>query len=84
MHHQRLEIRFGYGFPAFDDRFTSTLELGFALSQAHREYSLGSRLGLAQSGPNNLTIELKATRRDSAGGSAEPEHRVDFQLAARF
>ncbi|MCY4397710.1 MAG: fibronectin type III domain-containing protein [Rhodospirillaceae bacterium] len=81
---QRLDIRFGYGFPAFGDRFTSTLELGFALSHAHREYSLGYRLGPVQSGRNKLALELVATRRDSAKGAAEPEHRVGFQLAARF
>ena len=31
---RRLEVRFGYGFAAFGDRFTSTPELGFGLSEA--------------------------------------------------
>ena len=49
---RRLELRMGYGFSAFGDRFTSTPELGLGLSNGHRGYSLGWRLGLAQGGTN--------------------------------
>ena len=43
---RRLEVRLGYGLPAFAGRFTGTPEIGFGLSETHREYSLGWRIGL--------------------------------------
>ena len=47
---RRLELRLGYGFSAFDDRFTSTPELGLGLWNGQREMSLGWRLNLVGSG----------------------------------
>ena len=41
---RRLELKLGYGFGAFGDRFTSVPEAGFAMSEGRREYSLGWRL----------------------------------------
>ena len=48
---QRLELRAGYGLPAFEGRFTATPEIGFGLSNEARDYRLGWRLGLAQKRP---------------------------------
>ena len=81
---RRLELRLGYGFSAFEDRFTSTPEIGLGLSDSARDYSLGWRLGLDQSGPNALELRLKATRRESANDNAEPEHGIGFKLTARW
>ena len=58
LENRRLELRLGYGFPAFGERFTSTPEFGLGLSQGRREYSLGWRLGTAGSGPTALEFGL--------------------------
>ena len=87
---RRLEVSLGYGFSAFGDRFTSTPELGFGLSDTGRDYSLGWRLGLAQGGPTSLELKLEATRRESAnpgsgaGAGSEAEHGIGFKLTARW
>ena len=49
---RRLEVRAGYGFGAFGDRFTATPEVGRALEPQHREYRLGWRLALAGDRPS--------------------------------
>ena len=48
MNSRRLELKLGYGLPAFDGRFTMTPELGVGLSPESRDYRLGWRLGLAR------------------------------------
>ena len=83
LENRRLELRFGYGFPAFGERFSSTPEFGLGLSTGHREYSLGWRLGLAQRGPASLELKLETTRREPANDNAA-EHAVGFQLTARW
>ena len=47
---RRLELRLGYGFSAFGDRFTWTPEVGVGLSDTGRDYSLGWRLVRGRSG----------------------------------
>ena len=48
---QWLEFKFGYGFPAFGDRFTLTPELGLGLYDSGRDYRVGWRLThLAETG----------------------------------
>ena len=86
---RRLEVRFGYGFAAFGDRFTSTPELGFGLSEAARDYRLGWRLGLVPGGAGSLDLSLEATRREFAndnfaGAGAEPEHSLMFRGAIHW
>ena len=84
---RRLEVRLGYGLSAFGDRFTATPELGFGLSDTGRDYSLGWRLGLAQSGANALELKLEATRREFADDPADdraPEHGIGVRLTARW
>ena len=63
---RRLELRAGYGFAVFGDRFTAKPEAGLGLSNGHRELSLGWRLGLARSGPVTMELGLEATRREAA------------------
>ena len=86
---RRLELRLGYGLSAFGDRFTSTPELGVALSDAGREYRLGWKLGLVPGGPSSFEFGVEATRTEPAndagsGAGAEPEHGVRLQLDVRF
>ena len=81
---RRLEVRLGYGLPAFADRFTATPEIGFGLSEAYREYSLGWRIGLAQGDPGALELRLEGTRSEAANGNAAPEHAVGFRMTARW
>ena len=82
---RRLEARFGYGFAAFGDRFTSLPEIAVGLSDAGYDYSLGWRL-VRGGGPGGGALELsvEALRRDSANDDIAPEHQVGFRVNARF
>ena len=82
LQNRRLELKLGYGFPAFGDRFTSTPELGLGLSNGRREYSLGWRLNRIQ-GPAALELRLEATRREETNDNADPVHGIGFRLTAR-
>ena len=87
LENRRLELKLGYGFGAFGDRFTSTPELGLGLSQGHREYTLGWRLNLAGGGgPNALELALEASRSEATGANdnAPPEHGVGLRVTARW
>ncbi len=84
LQNRRLELRMGYGFSAFGDRFTSTPEIGFGLSSAGRDYRLGWRLSRMPGDGGSLELSIEARRRESAGESVPPEHEVRFGLAARF
>ena len=80
-----LELRMGYGFGVFGDRFTATPQAGFGLSDEHREYRLGWWLGLARSGPVSMELGLEATRREVANdGGESPEHGVMLSGALRW
>ena len=86
---RRLEMKLGYGMPAFGDRFTSTPELGVGLSDGgRRDYRLGWRLGLVPRGRlSSFGLGLEATRTEpanDAGSRAEPDHGIRFKLDARF
>ena len=81
---RRLNVGIGYGFSVFGDRFTSTPEFGLGLSQGRREYSLGWRLGLAQTGPTALELRLQATRSEAANDNTDPEHGIGLRLTARW
>ncbi len=82
LRNRRLEARFGYGFPAFDHRFTATPEIAFGLSDAGHDYSLGYRLT-----PGGVALELalevqwleSASRRN-----APSEHAATFRVTSRF
>ena len=82
---RRLELRFGYGFPALGDQFTSTPEFGAALSESAREYRLGWRLGLVPGGPASFELGVEATRNEPANDAGTaPEHTIGLKLDARF
>ena len=81
---RRLEARFGYGFPAFDDRFTETPEIAVGLSNAGRDYSLGWRL-VRHARPGHtgsLELSFEARRRESANpGSGSG---ASFRITNRY
>ena len=84
---RRLEARFGYGFPAFGDRFTATPEIALGLSDAGRNYSLGWRLVRGGRAPGVSALELaaQARRRESTSDrNAPPEHAIAFRVTSRF
>ena len=87
---RRLELKLGYGFAALGERFTSTPELGFAMSEGQRDYSLGWRLA-RESRPGaigSLELLFEGRRRESvapgsgAGAGSGPEHGVGFRVTA--
>ena len=91
---RRLELKFGYGFSAFDDRFTWTPEVGAAFSDTGRDMSLGWRLvrgpgsrsaagGGAPDG-GSFEISFEGRRRESANDNARAEHEVGLKLTVRF
>ena len=86
MKSRRLELKFGYGLPAFGDRFTWTPEIGVGLSDTGRDYSLGWRLVRGGSGGDGGSFELsfEARRRESANDDTAPEHEVGLRLTARW
>ena len=85
LQHRRLEVNLGYGFGAFGDRFTLTPQIGFGMSQGHREQSLGWRLRREMRGNTGaLEFALEARRRESANDNAEPEHGVGLRVTARW
>ena len=88
---RRMEVKLGYGFGAFGNRFTSTPEAGFGMSEGHRDYSLAWRFvrDRRRGDIGSLEFSLEARRRESAndpgsGAGAEPEHSVGFRMTARF
>ena len=84
LENRRQELRLGYGFAAFGDRFTATPEFGLGLSNGQREYSLGWRLNLAEGSPAALELRLETTRREVANDNANPEHGVGLAVTARW
>ena len=83
---RRLELKFGYGLPAFGGRFTWTPEADIGLSDTGRDYSLGWRLVRGGSGDDggSLEISFEARRSESANDDTQPVHDVGFRLTARF
>ena len=83
---RRLELKFGYGLPAFGGRFTWTPEAWIGLSDTGRDYSLGWRLvrGGSGEGGGSFEISFEARRSESANDDTQPVHEVGFTFVARF
>ena len=80
---RRLEGELGYGLSLFGDRFTGTPNVGFGLADSTRDYTLGWRLTRAR-GDLGFEVNLDATRRETTGGNAPPEHGVMLRGAIRW
>ena len=83
MAQRRFEARFGYGFYAFGDRFTSTPEISFNLSNTDRDYSLGWRLVRDAGDGVSLEFSFEA-RHESANEIVGLEHAMGFRFTAPF
>ena len=84
---RRQELKFGYGFAAFGDRFTWMPETGVGLSDTGRDYSLGWRLLRGGAGaPDGGAFELsfEARRHENDNDDTRPEHEVGLRLTARW
>ena len=83
---RRLELRFGYGLPAFGGRFTWTPEAWVGLSDTGRDYSLGWRLvrGGSGDGGGSFEISFEARRSESVNDDTQPVHEVGLRFTARF
>ena len=84
---RRLELKFGYGLPAFGGRFTWTPETWIGLSDTGRDYSLGWRLvrgGSGGEGGGSFEISFEAGRSESVNDDTQPVHEVGFTFTARF
>ena len=81
-----LELKLGYGIGMFADRYTATPEAGLGLTDGHRQYSLGGRLGLAQRGLLSMELGLTATQREAANdsGSGSGAGERAYTLGWRF
>ena len=84
LQHRQLDLRLGYGFSAFGDRFTSTPELGLGLSSGQQEMSLGWRLNLDGGGANSVGLRLEATRREHTDDNASLEYEIGLRMSAQF
>ena len=84
---RRLEARLGYGFAVFEDRYTAIPELGLGLGNAGRELRLGWRLAERVSSGLAFELGVEGTRREPAGGDADPVHGIalgaGWRLAGR-
>ena len=82
---RRLELKFGYGLPAFGGRFTWTPEAYIGLSDTGRDYSLGWRLVRGGSGEGgSFEISFEARRSESANDDTQPVDEIGLQFTARF
>ena len=79
-----LELKMGYGFAVFGNRFTGTPEVGLRLSNGHREMSLGWRLALERGGPVSMELGLEATRREAANDDEEPVNALMLHTQIRW
>ena len=61
---QRLELQLSYGFLAFGDRFTLTLEVGLGLYNTGRDYRIGWNLAWPEDG-ESFAFSFDVTRRES-------------------
>ena len=84
---RRLELKLGYGLPAFGGRFTWTPEMSFGLSETERDVSLGWQLIQDRSRTQNgrsFELTFEARRRESVNDDTAPEHEVGLKLRMRF
>ena len=81
---RHLEARLGYGFGAFDDRWTVVPEFGLDLLDGVREYRAGGRLVEQEDSDPAFDVGLEVTRREQAGvASAEQGVALRFGWGER-
>ncbi len=78
----RWAMEAAYGLPAFGGRWTGSPHAGLGLATGTRDYTIGWRLTPEAANAPDLSLGLKATRRES--DTAEPEHSVGVEVRARW
>ena len=78
----RWTAQAAWGLPAFGGRFTGSPYVGVGLASAARDYTLGWRLAPEGRFAPDLSLGLKATRRESAGASLE--HLAGVEAVLRW
>ena len=83
---RRLEMRLGYGFAAFGERFTWRPEFGVGMSAGERDYRLSWRLLRARrvGSQGSLEFAFEARRRDRANSGSVPEHGAGFKVTVGY
>ena len=71
-----------YGLPVLGGRFTGSPHLGLGLATDTRDWTLGWRLTPEAASAPDLSLALKATRRES--DNAPPEHAIGVELRAAW
>ena len=80
---RRFEMKLGYGFAVFGDRFTSTPEAGLGWSDSVHETVLGWRLAQERRAGLVFGLDVEGARRERADGGA-PSHRLVLGLGWRL
>ena len=81
---RRRELRLGYGFAGFGNRFTSTPEVGLGWSESVRETVLGWRLTEERRSGLVFGLDVEGARRESANSDGEAAHRLGVGLGWRL
>ncbi len=71
-----------WGFSAFDGRFTASPQISLGLAAGTRDYSVGWQLTPEGASATDLSLGLKATRRESTTDA--PKHAVGFEFTVRW
>ena len=77
---RRFEMRLGYGFAAFDDRFTAMPQAGLAWSESIRETVLAWRLAEERRSGFVFGLDVEGALSEPVDGGGEPAHRLGFGL----
>ena len=81
---RRFEMKLGYGFAVFGDRYTSTPEIGLGWSESERETVLGWRLAEERRSGIVFGLDVEGARREPADGDGEAAHRLGLGLGWRL
>ena len=77
---RRLDLTFGYGLAAFENRFTFTPQASVGVSDTGRDMSVGWRLTRRPSERESMELSFEARRREDANDDTPPEHELGVQL----
>ena len=78
----RWTIEAAYGFPAFSGRYTGSPHAGMGIAGDARDWSVGWRLTPESGSAADLSLGVRATRRESI--DATPENIVGFEASLRW
>ena len=79
---QSLDAEFGWGLPAFANRFDSSVYLAHSMRADGQFQAIGWRLKPLADGPGDLYLVLSATRHESS--RLPPDHGVGFKIVGRW